>query len=123
MTQALAQARKAEVLETQAWDCDQWPDWLHKVVNRTCEVADRLDMSSEQAHAYAALAAIDAALDAPVPVEGVERELVERSDMEALAEAAVKAGRSRSSFAQEAESAYDEIADTAIRNLKEPSDV
>jgi cell division protein FtsB len=48
--------------------------------------------------------------------------LEERSDMEALAEAAFKAGRSRSSFAQEAESAYDEIADTAIRNLKEPSD-
>ncbi|MCO5159678.1 MAG: hypothetical protein M9939_00960 [Mesorhizobium sp.] len=36
-----------------------------------------------------------------------------RPDMEALAEAAFKAGRSRSSFAQEAESAYDEIADAA----------
>lgn len=46
----------AEV-ERLAWNCDQWPEWLHNLVDETNEVADRLDMSSEQAFAYAALAA------------------------------------------------------------------
>jgi hypothetical protein len=48
----------AEEIEQQAWDCSRWPDWLAAVVDRTNEVADRLDMSSEQAHAYAALSAL-----------------------------------------------------------------
>lgn len=55
MTDAIQKAREAK-----AWNCDEWPEWLHAVVDKTCEVADRLDMSSEQAHAYAALAALDA---------------------------------------------------------------
>jgi hypothetical protein len=45
-------------IETQAWECDKWPAWLHAIVDRTNEVADRLDMSSEQAHAYAILSAL-----------------------------------------------------------------
>jgi len=54
---ALESAREAE-LQSRAWNCDEWPDWLHVLVNRTNEVADRHDMSSEQAHAYAILAAL-----------------------------------------------------------------
>lgn len=46
--------------EAKAWNCAEWPEWLHKIVDKTNEVADRLDMSSEQAMAYAALAALDA---------------------------------------------------------------
>ncbi|MBN8241741.1 hypothetical protein JF546_01795 [Nitratireductor aquimarinus] len=49
-----------EQLETKAWDCEAWPDWLHDIVEKTNEVADRLDMSAEQAHAYAVLAALSA---------------------------------------------------------------
>lgn len=48
---------KADI-EAQAWNCDQWPDWLHDIVAKTNEVADRLDMSAEQAHAYAALSCL-----------------------------------------------------------------
>lgn len=52
-------------MEARAWDCDKWPAWLHEVVARTNEVADRLDMSSEQAHAYAVLAALSSAPSTP----------------------------------------------------------
>jgi hypothetical protein len=48
------------VREAKAWECEDWPDWLHSVVEETNTVADEMDMSAEQAHAYAALAAIDA---------------------------------------------------------------
>lgn len=54
MTDAQTEAR---AIEAQAWNCDEWPEWLHKIVDETNEVADRLDMSAEQAHAYAALKA------------------------------------------------------------------
>ncbi|MBN8241921.1 hypothetical protein JF546_02715 [Nitratireductor aquimarinus] len=60
-----------EQLETKAWDCETWPDWLHDIVEKTNEVADRLDMSAEQAHAYAALAALSASkaeAEEPCPV-------------------------------------------------------
>lgn len=57
MTDAQTEARE---IETQAWCCDEWPEWLHKIVDETCEVADRLDMSAEQAHAYAVLTALAA---------------------------------------------------------------
>lgn len=50
-----------EIIEEQAWNCDEWPKWLHKVVEQTNEIADKLDMSSEQAHAYAALLALSPA--------------------------------------------------------------
>lgn len=63
---------EAREIETQAWCCDEWPEWLHKIVDETCEVADRLDMSAEQAHAYAVLAAL-AAKDAELA--GVRGEL------------------------------------------------
>lgn len=57
MTNAQTEARE---IETQAWCCDEWPEWLHKIVDETCEVADRLDMSAEQAHAFAVLTALAA---------------------------------------------------------------
>lgn len=44
-------------IENSAWNCDEWPDWLHEIVEKTNEVSDRLDMSAEQAHAYSALSA------------------------------------------------------------------
>lgn len=53
-------ADHAELIARQAWNCDEWPEWLHKVVAETNDVADRLDMSAEQAHAYAALSALRA---------------------------------------------------------------
>lgn len=40
----------------QAWNCDTWPKWLHTAVAGANEIADRLDMSTEQALAYAILA-------------------------------------------------------------------
>lgn len=56
---------EARAIETLAWNCDEWPEWLHKIVDQTNEVADRLDMSSEQAHAFAVLTAL-ASLSAKV---------------------------------------------------------
>jgi hypothetical protein len=51
-------------IETQAWNCNQWPSWLHGLIAKTNEVADRLDMSSEQASAYAVLSALRASQQA-----------------------------------------------------------
>lgn len=64
-------------LESQAWNCDEWPRWLHDLVVRTNDVADRLDMSSEQAMAYAVLAALIERLSAPV--QGVSEAMVEQA--------------------------------------------
>jgi len=58
-------------IETQAWECDKWPVWLHNIVDRTNEAADRLDMSSEQACAYAVLAT----LSRPSVAEGAVKAL------------------------------------------------
>ena len=46
-----------KALEAAAWNCDEWPEWLHDIVAKTDDVADRLDMSSQQAMAYAILSA------------------------------------------------------------------
>lgn len=46
--------------EALAWNCSEWPQWLHAIVDKTNEVADRLDMSSEQSIAFAVLEALSA---------------------------------------------------------------
>lgn len=61
MTHPTTQAIQQADLETQAWNCDKWPKWLDDLVEETNMVADRTDMSSEQAHAYAILRALSAA--------------------------------------------------------------
>lgn len=78
---------KAENIEEQAWRCDEWPEWLHKVVEQTNEIADKWDMSSEQAHAYAVLLALTTEPAAPegrqeaaraLELSGNTRELIDR---------------------------------------------
>jgi hypothetical protein len=44
-----------EELETKAWNCDMWPDWLIERIEAAMEVSDRFDMSTEQVLAYAIL--------------------------------------------------------------------
>lgn len=65
-----------EAMESRAWNCDEWPEWLWKIVGDANDVADRLDMSSEQAMAYAVLAALqNAGGEQPAPkgdISGVE---------------------------------------------------
>lgn len=95
MTNAQTEAR---AIETQAWNCDEWPEWLHKIVDETNEVADRLDMSAEQAHAYAVLVAL-AAKDAELA----------RRDMQL--EASAKVALDLSAQLAEANKALEEIAD------------
>jgi len=46
----------SKVLETQAWNCNEWPRALSDQVDKCMEVSDRADMSTEQVVAYAILA-------------------------------------------------------------------
>lgn len=68
---AEAASAGAASIETQAWECDKWPVWLHGVVDRANEAADRLDMSSEQAMAYAVLTALATPSDTAPSPKGV----------------------------------------------------
>lgn len=63
-----------DALERAAWNCNEWPQWLHDIVDRTNDVADRQDMSTEQAIAYGVLSAIGALQER---VEGAEKALKE----------------------------------------------
>lgn len=87
MSDAQTEAREIEML---AWNCDEWPEWLHKMVDETNEVADRLDMSAEQAHAYAVLAAL-AAKDAELAA--VHQRYVDANEARIDAEAALAEAR------------------------------
>lgn len=48
---------KPEDIEAKAWNCSEYPEWLSSMVEEANEVADRLDMSTEQVVAWAILSA------------------------------------------------------------------
>jgi len=57
--------KNSETLEMTAWNCDAWPEWLRVLIQNINDVADRTDMSSEQAHAYGILLDLSLVADRP----------------------------------------------------------
>lgn len=64
----MSEKLRADEIEEQAWNCYAWPQWLHDIVWKTNEVADHLDMSTEQAIAYGVLSALSASSGSAAPV-------------------------------------------------------
>lgn len=60
-----------DTLIERAWNCGQWPAWLHVVVDAVSKVADEQDMSTEQAIAYGILTAL---ADRDAKIAELERE-------------------------------------------------